>query len=264
MAERATSTTVACGDPAVDGGRSEPGRRARTVVVPSAPVLPAWAKCGHGRGPRSGPPHTVALLAEVAQDCAGARQPLVGSLVGSLRHGTRCTGPHQMDDGANRTAAQSTGTDVMDERARTPSPQVLGSNPRGRTRKVAVQRLFSSPLRVYQAGMLAHRPEWLIYRSSGRSVVLQRPAAVAGRSVRPSSEFADGVAHDGGEVPRARKPGGRRPVLAGVGQAGLGRAARPWCTASSWRVRTGSCRSGPRALRYVGGLGRGKLHRTPT
>jgi hypothetical protein len=65
---------------------------------------------------------------------------LVGSLVGSLRHGTRCTGPHQMDDGANRTAAQGTGQGTMDERIWTPNPQVLGSNPRGRTRKSPGQR----------------------------------------------------------------------------------------------------------------------------
>jgi len=70
---------------------------------------------------------------------------LVGSLVGSLRHGTRCTGPHQMDDGANRTAAQGTGQGTMDERIWTPNPQVLGSNPRGRTRKSPGQRSVGRP-----------------------------------------------------------------------------------------------------------------------
>jgi hypothetical protein len=57
----------------------------------------------------------------------------VGSLIGSHLHDTGWSEPYQADRGYAEIARQSTGRDWTDVVYRTLNPQVLGSNPRGRT-----------------------------------------------------------------------------------------------------------------------------------
>src|SRR2546421_184581 len=48
---------------------------------------------------------------------------------------TGCTQRHPMDEGRNKTAGHDTERHSTSQAARTLNPQVLGSNPRGRTRR---------------------------------------------------------------------------------------------------------------------------------